>query len=217
MPEVGEGSMTSTARLPDFSDGVVRPAFLAHVVLNTNDIRRASGWYETVLGAQSTFATNGLKARDPQGNEHVVDLNFVTFDDEHHRVAFSNIGGKPEDPAPARTLNHIAFTYANIGDLVATYVRLKAEGITPVRTVHHGPTVSNYYLDPDGNRVELQVDAFASLAELNAWFASGAFDRNPIGIGFHFDAMVEAYEAGAEPAYLISNDGFIKDHAAKRG
>ena len=30
----------------------------------------------------------------------------------------------------------------------------------PVRTINHGPTVSMYYKDPDGNQVELQVDVF---------------------------------------------------------
>jgi catechol 2,3-dioxygenase-like lactoylglutathione lyase family enzyme len=206
----------AVARLPTFERDVARPAYLAHVVLSTNNVERISDWYSNVLGAESTFAAKGLQVVDGMGESHRVDMDFVTFDQEHHRVAFSNIGGDPNDPPPARTLNHMAFTYADIGDLVSTYVRLKADGVLPIRTIHHGPTISNYYQDPDGNRVELQVDAFPNIQLLNDWFASGVFDKNPIGIEFDFDRMVERFDAGDDPSYLISNEGFIRDYVATK-
>ncbi len=206
----GANSVHSRARLPTFEKKMARPAYLAHVVLSTNNVPRLSDWYATVLGAESTFAAQ-LDVVDGAGGEHRAAMDFVTFDHEHHRVAFASMDGKPDDPPPARTLNHIAFTYANIGELVDTYVRLKAEGILPMRTVHHGPTISNYYLDPDGNRIELQVDAFPNIELLNEWFASGVFDKNPIGRAFDFDKLVERHRAGDQADYLISNEGFIKD------
>jgi hypothetical protein len=39
-----------------------------------------------------------------------------------------------------------------------------------------------YFADPDGNGVELQVDNFPSVAALQAWFATDAFAKNPIGV-----------------------------------
>lgn len=206
----------SVARLPKFERDVARPAFLAHVVLSTNDVSSMSQWYTNVLGAESTFAASGLEVADVRGKIQNVDVDFVTFDREHHRIAFANIGGKPSDPPPARTLNHIAFTYAHIGELINTYLRLKSEDVLPIRTVHHGPTVSLYYLDPDGNRVELQVDAFSNPEELNGWFASGAFEENQIGNPFEFTTLIERYDAGDDEQYLISTNGFIADYMAGR-
>jgi catechol-2,3-dioxygenase len=54
--------------------------------------------------------------------------------------------------------DHLAFTYGSLGDLVATYERLKAAGIKPSVPVAHGLTTSLYYRDPDGGGVELTID-----------------------------------------------------------
>ncbi|MDB5713991.1 MAG: hypothetical protein JWO15_1388 [Sphingomonadales bacterium] len=212
--EDGNTGAVSVARLPTFERDIARPAYLAHIVLSTNNVPKMSEWYNEVLGAESTFASKGFRAKDAGGNVHTMEVDFVTFDHEHHRVAFANGGGDPNGPPPPRTLNHMAFTYSTVADLVATYKRLKEQGVLPVRTVHHGPTVSNYYLDPDNNRVELQVDAFPTIVALNDWFATGAFDKNPIGTAFSFDVLVEQFEAGADPAYLINIEGFIADYRA---
>jgi len=48
-------------------------------------------------------------------------------------------------------VNHVAYTYANLGDLLDTYARLKQLGITPYWPIHHGVTLSFYYQDPDWN------------------------------------------------------------------
>jgi hypothetical protein len=44
-----------------------------------------------------------------------------------------------------------------------------------------------YYTDPDGNRIETQVDNFDTIEEANAYMASTAFAENPIGIDFDPD------------------------------
>ena len=56
-------------------------------------------------------------------------------------------------------VNHVAWSFASAHDLLSTYKRLKAAGIMPYWPVHHGPTLSLYYADPDGNRMEFQADA----------------------------------------------------------
>ena len=80
--------------------------------------------------------------------------------------------------------------------------RLKAEGIVQVRTINHGPTVSMYYKDPDGNQVELQVDAFDK-AGAASYFHSEPFAKNPIGVLFDADRMAADYEAGVPEAELL--------------
>ena len=49
----------------------------------------------------------------------------------------------------------MAYGLTSFGDLVLTYERLKAGGITPFLPLNHGFTTSLYYHDPDGNDVEL--------------------------------------------------------------
>jgi catechol 2,3-dioxygenase-like lactoylglutathione lyase family enzyme len=180
-----------TAHVPELADDIVRPAYLAHIVFLTNKIDAMREWWRAVLGASPTMT----------GKE----LEFITFDNEHHRVAiFQRDRLKEKGPEiDTSGMHHVAFTYRSLADLVVTYKRLKARGIVPMRTIHHGFTVSNYYLDPDNNRVELQVNAFASNEELNAWFAGRAFNDNPIGVLFDFEEMVARFEAGADPKALV--------------
>jgi catechol-2,3-dioxygenase len=73
---------------------------------------------------------------------------------------------KPDTPAVSGPgeigVNHISYTYASAADLLETYARLKEQGLTPYWSVHHGFTLSFYYQDPDGNRIELQVESRSS-------------------------------------------------------
>jgi catechol-2,3-dioxygenase len=168
---------------------VVTPIRFAHVVFRTAQLDAMRRWYETVLGA------------------HVVHANpmlaFLTYDDEHHRIALISMPDAPPRPEGSVGVEHLAYTYATLGDLLGTYERLKAAGITPYWTINHGPTTSMYYRDPDGNQVELQVDNFPSVAELNAWFRSGAFARNPIGVVFDADELVRKFESGVPVEELV--------------
>lgn len=78
-----------------------------------------------------------------------------------------------------------------------TYARLKALGILPYWPVHHGITLSLYYRDPDGNRMEFQVDC-GTVDEANAFMASEAFSANPIGVEYDPELMLERYEQGVD-------------------
>src|SRR5437870_844365 len=88
----------------------------------------------------------------------------LTYDDEHPRVAVINPPGSPASDPAAAGVHHITYTCAGLGELLATYRRLKASGIEPARCINHGPTTSMYYRDPDPLRVELQIDNSATMA-----------------------------------------------------
>jgi catechol-2,3-dioxygenase len=164
------------------TDQVHRPAKLAHVVLKVSDLGACVDWYEKVLGAAPVFR-----------NDFIA---FLTYDDEHHRIAL--LADPEATPPPPRTtgLEHVAFTFAGLGELLETYQRLRRHGIEPYWCINHGPTTSFYYRDPSGNQVELQHDNFATEAELKAWFASGAFAKNPIGVPFDPEALLERWRRG---------------------
>jgi len=53
-----------------------------------------------------------------------------------------------------------------------------------------------YYRDPDGNRVELQIDNFPTAKEGQDWLKTPAFDRNPIGVQYDPDDLVKRFNAG---------------------
>jgi len=106
----------------------VVPAKFAHAVLATKQFKAMVDWYTTVLQAEVVHS-NGM-------------LAFMTYDDEHHRIAIAAVPGLEDKPRHSVGLDHLAYTYANIGDLVYTYERLKAAGILPVVTINHGPTTS---------------------------------------------------------------------------
>ena len=164
------------------------PSKFAHAVLRTNKFRPMVDWYQTVLLADIVFE-----------NEF---LAFMTFDNEHHRLAIAGFPGLTDRAPRSAGLDHLAYTYASLGDLVATYERLKAAGITPLVPINHGLTTSMYYRDPDGNKVELQIDNFDSVEELKGFFRGNDFSKNPIGVSFDPDELARQYHAGVPEAEL---------------
>jgi hypothetical protein len=52
-----------------------------------------------------------------------------------------------------------------------------------------------YYRDPDGNKVELQVDVFQTSSEVNA-FLEREYPENFMGIIFDPEEMIRRYESG---------------------
>lgn len=170
--------------------GKIAPAKLAHVVLRSPRYDDVINWYRIVLEAEVMVSTPGV--------------SFLTYDEEHHRIAIINAPGIPDSNPQASGVDHIAFTYETIDDLFATYERLKAAGIEPHWSVNHGPTLSFYYRDPDGNRVELQIDIFASNHEVNAWLAQSDFATNPIGVKFEPEDIIERHRNGEDHATLLA-------------
>lgn len=175
---------------------MVKPVKFAHVVYQTRRYAEMIAWYEDVFEARVVH-------QDPA-------LAFLTYDDEHHRFAFANLdllkpGGAGERGEVG--VNHVAYTYASVDDLMDTYKRLKARGILPYWPVHHGITLSLYYRDPDGNRMEFQVDA-CTAAEGEAFMNSEAFAANPVGVEYDPEDLLARLEGGGDPkSLLVRMDG----------
>ena len=136
-------------------DQMIRPAMLAHIVLRTGQYRAMVDWYKCVLNAEVVYS-----------NDH---LTFLTYDDEHHRIAIAKMPVTGRRNKSRAGVDHIAFTYASLPLLLQNWSRLHAQDVAPIWCVNHGPTTSMYYQDPDGNVIELQIDNFASDDELNDW------------------------------------------------
>lgn len=174
----------------DATSRAVSPRRLAHIALRTNRLQAMVDWYCEVLGGHVAHGSDKIA--------------FLTYDEEHHRIALLALDAYPERSEAAGVGHyHTAFAYDSLADLLGTYLRLQARGILPYRSINHGPTVSLYYADPDGNHIELQVDSFPDAEATNAWMRSEAFRRNPIGIDFEPEQMLEQLRRGVPEVELM--------------
>lgn len=122
---------------------------LGHVVLRVSNRERAEQFYNGVLGLPlcARLDEAGLK------------MAFFSLGN-HHDFAVMEVSGQ----ASARNgngigLDHVAFKIGkSLDELREAKRHLEAAGITP-RPVDHEVTKSLYFEDPDGNGVELYVDA----------------------------------------------------------
>jgi catechol-2,3-dioxygenase len=144
-------------------------------------------WYQEVFGAK-------IQMQNPA-------LAFLTYDDEHHRFALANMAVlQPDESGMDRQgmigVDHIAYTYGSLEDLLTNYEQLKAKGIQPYWCVHHGLTISMYYADPDGNQMEFQVDVFASEEEAGDFIRGPVMADNPVGVEYDPDDWLAQVRAG---------------------
>ncbi len=185
-----DGNYVNAAYKTAAERGMVAPFKFAHAAVKTSRYADMIEWYKTLLNAEVMF--------------HSPFVCCLTYDEEHHRIAIFN---RPQlkDPAPDLAgLDHLSFTYAGIDELMDTYYRLKAGGMSPFWTILHGPTLSMYFRNPDQGQVELQIDVFETMDELMKWFESGAYDENPVGIKVDIEELFERYKAGTPLRELLS-------------
>lgn len=164
----------------------IRPT-LHHFNLKTTRLQELIDWYSIVVGAEVTF-------QDATGA-------WLTNDAANHRIALLCFPGFVDDPdRETRTgMHHSAFEYESFADLNSTYLRLRDTGIEPDICIDHGMTLSYYYKDPDGNRVELQIDNFADWSASKEWMrTSRDFHANPIGV-FVDPARIAEQAATGQP------------------
>ncbi|WP_181780945.1 VOC family protein [Pseudonocardia pini] len=158
---------------------------LHHSTFLTLKLDEMVAWYEKVAGLTPVHYSEGAA--------------WLTNDEANHRVAFVAHPAikKPVDKPTSAGLHHTAFEYGDFDQWLDNYVRLKDEGIVPFMSLDHGITMSMYYADPEGNGVEIQVDAFGDWAASKEWmWASREFAENPIGSYFDPDKLVDAREQG---------------------
>jgi catechol 2,3-dioxygenase len=163
---------------------IVPPRF-HHTTFTTLRLDEMVAWYSTVAGLTPVF--------------HGDSAAWLTNDEANHRIALLSPAGlkHPVDKPHTTGLHHTAFEYADFDVWLDNYERLRDSGILPFLTLDHGMTVSLYYADPDGNGVEIQVDAFGDWAESKQWMATSLeFADDPIGRHFDPEKLVAARAAG---------------------
>jgi catechol-2,3-dioxygenase len=169
---------------------VAKPKF-AHIVFQTANPQEMRNWYCTVLDAHIVYQDETL--------------SFLTFDEEHHRVALLHPpAGFTQKTATTAALHHSAYTFPTIDDLLERYTMLRDKGITPAVCIAHGVTTSLYYQDPDHNFVELQVDRFADPDDATSYMNGPEYAADSVGPAFDPEELLAARRAGA-PAEELSD------------
>ena len=176
----------------------VSPSQLAHLVLRTPNYQAMCDFYLLLLNARVAFANAAAM--------------FIRYDEEHHRIVIVNTPQLAIPAQPVAGLAHFAFTYRSLGEVLGTYRRLQRHGIRPCWCINHGFTTSIYYYDPDGNQVETQYDNM-DCETADAFMRSDYFQKNPIGVDFDPELLVERYVRG-DPLHELIKQGsapFAKD------
>jgi catechol-2,3-dioxygenase len=167
---------------------VLAPSALAHVVLQTANLDRMIDFYTNFLGGTVTHRNEMLA--------------FITYDNEHHRIALIGLPSTSPKVVGSCGLDHVSFAFPDLTSLLLAYRQRKARMIEPFWSVNHGPTTSIYYKDPDGNKLETQVDNFDTNEATTKFMESATFAENPIGADFDPEELIERIKAGEDVAEL---------------
>lgn len=177
------------------SEAVCPVDYVGHWVVKTARSKEMIAWYQIVFGARVVHEDSGIA--------------FLTWDDESHRLALVKLPPAVRYLFPLARIrrkfygfDHIGLGVRSLEQLLTNYERLKSAGILPVWCINHGPTTSLYYEDPEGIRLEFQVENFPTGDEVAEYMRSSAFANNPIGVTFDPDYLLERLRAGADPKEL---------------
>lgn len=118
---------------------------VSHLEFRVRDVAAMEAFYTGALGFTVTDRGDG-----PDG---MVFLSRSA--DEHHQIVLNPAGDKAG--APGR-LDHVAFRVDSLAALRRFHRALVEANAARLETVSHGNTWSVYFLDPEGNRLELFVD-----------------------------------------------------------
>ena len=119
---------------------------LGHVVIRVKDLQRSEKLYSEVLGLPvcAHFKQDGMN------------MAFFTLGN-HHDFAISE--SKDLGDEATSGLDHVAFKIGeDIQDLLEAKKSMEAHGVKTL-PIDHNVTKSLYISDPDGNGIELYIDA----------------------------------------------------------
>ena len=123
---------------------MLKPPKLSHLVLRVRDLEQSERFYTEVIGLRVTGRIPGA-------------MTFFTGDgDESHTLGVMNVGPGAPGPEPTRVgLYHFAYQVGSMEELRTFYRHLKDQEVSIVGAGDHGVSKGVYFLDPDGNEIEV--------------------------------------------------------------
>jgi catechol-2,3-dioxygenase len=182
---------------------------ISEIVLRTSQFDKMLQWYQLVLSTKPSFEYD-VPGGGPHGNSRAVDFHKLRFLRVFSEFPYTQVLALFEIPDLEKPsikvggLHHMQFRHASLNDWVKRHDFLKEKGIVPYQTFNHGPSMSLYYEDPDGNLAEISAPNYTSDAEYKNFFASPAFARNPAGIEVDTEAFIARFKAGEDRMKLVA-------------
>jgi len=122
---------------------------LGHLVLYVRDLGRSRRFYGEVLGWREVAKVGEIGAAYSSGRTH-------------HELLLLEVG-PDATPIPAGRRVGLYHFGLKVGDTIEelreAHTRLREAGVPIVGLTDHGITKSIYIADPDGNEIELYIDA----------------------------------------------------------
>ena len=128
---------------------------IGHVVLKVRDLERSARFYRDVLGLREV-------ARGTFGRPMVF---LSATGQNHHDIGLYDVGSEAPSPDDMGVgLYHVALKIGDsLDELRAAKTHLETHDIADLRLRDHRVSQSIYLSDPDGNHLELYVDADPSV------------------------------------------------------
>jgi catechol 2,3-dioxygenase len=121
---------------------------VGHLVLRVRDLARAESFYCSVLGLTEV-------ARRDFGERPMA---FLSTGNSHHDIALVEVGAA--GPPPGSALHHFALKVGDsLQELADVQRTLASHGVAVHMALDHHVSQGLYVSDPDGNLIELYVDA----------------------------------------------------------
>jgi len=131
--------------------------YLGHVVFYVQDLKRSLVFYRDLLGFKEV------------GRIFDGQAAALTSGRTHHELLLIEVGAAPgPPPGRRRGLYHIGVKIGDsLDELRAAKTELERAGVTIAGMSDHTVSQSLYLADPDGNEVELYVDADEAIWKSN--------------------------------------------------
>ena len=129
------------------SSSIVKPKQLGHLVLRVRDLSRSEAFYTEILGLDVT-------AKIPN-----VMVFLGASSDSSHELALMSVGSDALGPEEDRVgLYHFAWRMGSMSEMRQIYRHLEHNEVNILGTGDHGISLGVYFLDPDGNKVEVYYE-----------------------------------------------------------
>lgn len=122
---------------------MVSPKHLGHLVLRVRDVSRSEKFYTDILGLKVVSRELGM-------------VFLRASSSRSHELALAPLKETISAPSPSHGgLSHFGWQMESLDDLREIYRHLKQEGVEIAGKGDHGISIGIYFLDPDGNRIEV--------------------------------------------------------------
>ena len=140
------------------------------MVLSVKDVMTSVDFYTKALGLEVVDLKESHRAA------------FLSFGSQHHDIA---LFAAPEGAERGGVgLSHIAFQIeGGLPELAELKGRLDEMGASISRTTDHTITKSVYFLDPDGNELEIFAEGFADPNDALDFIKQGTNRQAPLELG----------------------------------